>query len=163
MQNWMVTIAPHANLLPDEAAGVYLLFFGSVLDYVGQSEHVRRRLLQDHHVYDEDVHQLLAMIHVSSYTDRLAMERYFNQKYNPANSYVGSGKQSSVFDARFLALTPQQRRAMWAGKDFDEFALPDKLEADFAPYAIQLPAAKLSLNLFNVPSVLSLPPEELLG
>jgi hypothetical protein len=163
MQNLTVTIAPIAKKLPREIAGVYLLFYGRSLDYVGQSDHVRRRLVNEHHVYDPAVHHLVALIHAASYEDRLALERYFNQKYNPANSLIGSGKQAASFDSRFLRLTAEQRRKMWVGPAFDEFDLPKGYGDNFQPYQLTIPAAKLSLNHFDVPSILSLPPEELLG
>ncbi len=163
MKNWKVILAPHASELPRNIAGVYLLFYNRTLDYVGQSDNVRRRLLQDHHVYNPTLHRVVAMIQAQPYDERLALERYFNQKYNPANSFIGSGKQAADFDGRFLQLSADQKRALWMGPDFTEFDLPENSSSDFQLYHLEIPTEKISLNRLDVPSILSLPPEELLG
>jgi hypothetical protein len=163
MKNWTVMLVSNARALPRNIPGVYLLFSGRTLDYVGQSDHVRQRLLQEHHVYYPDLHRVVALIQAQPYDERLALERYFNQKYNPANSYIGSGKQDASFDSRFLQFSPDQRRTMWAGPDFSEFELPENPEADFDSYQLEISSDKISLNRLDVPSVLSLPPEELFG
>ena len=162
MKTWQVTMATNADMLPRQKAGVYLLFCVTAPDYVGQSDDVYRRLTQPHHVYDPAVHHLIAMIHADPYDERLALERYFNHKYNPANSYVGSEKQTGDFDERFLALSAGQRRALWQGPAFDEFALPAPGEGQF-PCSIVVSVAQLTNNRMQAPSVLSLPPEELLN
>jgi len=163
MKNWKVILAPHASEFPSNTPGVYLLFHGGILDYVGQSDHVRRRLLREHHVYQPDLHRVVALIQSEAYDERMALERYFNQKYNPANSYIGSGKQAADFDQRFLRLSADQRRALWKGPDFSEFNLPDTSGIDFQLHCLEIPAEKISINRLDVPSILSLPPEELLG
>lgn len=163
MQDWQVTLAKNSSGLPAQLAGVYLLFYGQTLDYVGQSENVRRRLTQPHHVYDPVVHNLIAMIHVAGYDERLALERYFNQKYNPANSYTGSDKQAGSFDDRFLALSAEQRRQMWTGPAFDEFEIPKMRDGALITLQILLPANKINRNAMQAPSVLSLPPEDIFG
>lgn len=163
MKKWTVTLASNTRDLPRNTSGIYLLFCGKILDYVGQSDHVRERLLQEHHVYDPVRHRVVALIHVQPYDERLALERYFNQKYNPANSYIGSGKQDAGFDSRFLQLTADQRRGMWMGPEFSEFKLPENPEDDFQPYQLEISSERISLNRLDVPSVISLPPEELFG
>jgi hypothetical protein len=163
MKDWQVTLAQQAKIFPTQTAGVYLLFVGKNLDYVGQSDDVRRRLTNEHHVYDASVHDLVVLIHAPVYDDRLALERYFNQKYNPPNSYVGSAKQTGDFDERYLQLSAAERRSMWQGPPFDEFALPDLNELNAGSLQIVLQSGKISQNIFQAPSVLTLPPEELLG
>lgn len=163
MKDWQVTLVKQARQLPAQTGGVYLLFVEKLLDYVGQSEDVRRRLTHEHHIYDRDIHTLVAMIQSPIYDARLALERYFNQKYNPPNSYIGSEKQTRDFDERFLKLSASQRRAMWQGQAFDEFDLVDEHLLEPGGKQIVMPADKLTLNVFQAPSVLTLPPEELLG
>ena len=163
MKDWQCILVKNAKQLPAKTAGVYLLFVDQCLDYVGQSDNVRRRLLHEHHVYDKDVHTMIAMIHAPIYDARLALERYFNQKYNPPNSYVGSEKQADDFDERFLQLSAEERRAMWQGPAIDEFELTDAGNLDGEGYHFSISAGKISRNIFQAPSVLSLPPEELLG
>lgn len=162
MKEWQVILTSNAAELPAQTAGVYLLFCGKTLDYAGQSDDVRRRLTQPHHVYDPAVHTIIAMIQAPVYDERLALERYFNQKYNPANSYVGSEKQAGNFDARFLELSAEQRRAMWRGPAFDEFDLTAFGTGETVSNIV-LSAGQLTLNRMQAPSVLTLPPEELLG
>jgi hypothetical protein len=163
VKDLQVTLVKRAKHLPTQKSGVYLLFVGQLLDYVGQSEDVRSRLMHEHHVYDGEVHTMVAMIHVPIYDARLALERYFNRKYNPPNSYVGSEKQAGDFDERFLKLSADERRGMWQGAAFDEFELPDAAAMQDTTFEFILPAGKISENIFQAPSVLSLPPEELLG
>lgn len=163
MKDWQTILVKNAKQLPSQTAGVYLLFVNQLFDYVGQSDDVRSRLLHKHHVYDSDVHTLVALIHAPIYDARLALERYFNQKYNPPNSYVGSEKQAGDFDERYLQLTADERRAMWQGPGFDEFTLPDDDSLGDNGLNISIAANKISRNLFQAPSVMSLPPEELLG
>lgn len=163
MKDWQVTLVKHAKQLPTQRGGVYLLFVDQLLDYVGQSEDVKSRLMHEHHVYDGEVHTIIAMIHAPVYDARLALERYFNRKYNPPNSYVGSDKQASDFDERFLKLSANERRDMWQGAAFDEFELPDADALHGKEIEFVLPAGRISGNIFQAPSVLSLPPEELLG
>ena len=163
MKDWQGVLVKDAKQLPVQKAGVYLLFADHLLDYVGQSEDVRSRLLHEHHVYDPDTHTVIAMIYDPVYDARMALERYFNQKYNPPNSYVGSEKQAGDFDERFLKLSAEERRAMWQGSVFDEFELPDVDNVGENGLQISIAANKISRNIFQAPSVLSLPPEELLG
>ncbi|MBI9048961.1 MAG: hypothetical protein JEZ00_06070 [Anaerolineaceae bacterium] len=163
MKDLQAILVQNAKDLPANTSGVYLLFTGDLLDYVGQSENVRNRLTHEHHVYDETVHTLVAFIQMNIYDARLAGERYFNQKYNPPNSYVGSGKQASDFDEQFLRLAAKERRVMWQGPVFDEFDLPGDTLVRGNIMQIVIPASKISLSKLQAPSVLSLPPEELLG
>ena len=163
MKDWQGIVVKDAKQISSQTAGVYLLFVDRLLDYVGQSDDVKRRLLHEHHVYDASVHTIIAMIYAPIYDARMALERYFNQKYNPPNSYVGSEKQSGDFDERFLKLSAAERRAMWQGPAFDEFELPNADCSGDGGFQFAIPYNKISQNIFQAPSVLSLPPEELLG
>ena len=96
--DWEVRFYLNVEDMPQGKGGVYLLFVGDVLlDYVGQSDNVHRRLIAGHHVYDKDTHSLIAFIAEGDYGARLSLERYFNDKYNPPNSYIGTEKQSGRF------------------------------------------------------------------
>ena len=120
--DWEVHFYLNAEGLPPGQGGVYLLFVGEILDYVGQSDDARHRLMGEHHVYEKEVHTLIAFIVERDYGARLSLERYFNNKYNPPNSFVGTEKQS-IESSEWRMLSTEKRRKSWQGMKFADFPI----------------------------------------
>ena len=156
--DWSVLLIESREKIPPNQAGVYLLFVGELLDYVGQSDDVRRRLTAPHHVYDPRIHTLIAFIHEEAYESRLALERYFNQKYNPPNSFVGTEKQASK-RAGWHKASAQTRREVWRGPGFDEFPIDRNLAQQKS--VVELSQLQFSDNIMGVPSIIVLKPKDI--
>jgi hypothetical protein len=151
--DWSVLLVEKAKEIPQGQAGVYLLFIGDLLDYVGQSDDVRRRLNGPHHVYDRQVHTLIAFIQEEAYEPRLNLERYFNNKYNPPNSFTGTEKQSA--DSKYWRhASAQARREAWRGPNFEEFPISLNLARQKA--VVELTQLQFNNNAMGVPSVIVL-------
>lgn len=155
--DWEVYFFVNVADLPQNKGGVYLLFVGDLLDYVGQSDDVHRRLIAGHHVYDKDVHSLIAFIAEGNYEARLSLERYFNNKYNPPNSFVGTEKQSGE-SAEWHRVTAEERRKAWQGVRFEDF--PVDLAFAKEGKVIEFRQVQATNNVMGVPSIVALKPED---
>lgn len=155
--DWTIQVFSEISRLPRGKGGVYLLFTGDLLDYVGQSEDVHRRLSSSHHVFDAGVHNLIAFIEEANFDTRLALERYFNAKYNPPNSFTGTGKQSTQ-TAEWHKANAAERRKVWKGPKFDEFSLEAarKNEGVF-----ELSQLQDTDNALGVPSIIAFKPKDI--
>lgn len=157
--DWAVQIFDHATTLPDGRGGVYLLFADHLLDYVGQSDDVARRLREPHHMFDPAVHQRIAVIWEGAHATRLILERYFNARYNPPNSFIGTEKQGTAQDSGWFALSAAERRQRWHGPAFSEF---DPFAAKIGPAHTQhLQQTQVSNNALGVPSLIAFRPGEI--
>jgi len=155
LMDWMVRFYLSAAKIPEGKGGIYLLFIDELLDYVGQSDDVRRRLTGEHHVYKKDTHTLIAFIEEGDYGTRLSLERYFNGKYNPPNSFVGTEKQDSV---AWHQKTAEERRKAWQGMSFEDFPV----ESGFAEEGktVEFRQVQKTDNVMGVPSIIALKPKD---
>ena len=151
--DWTVRFYLTAENIPERKGGIYLLFINELLDYVGQSDDVRRRLIGEHHVYDAEIHTLIAFIEESEYGTRLSLERYFNSKYNPPNSFVGTEKQSEE-SAEWHKKSAEERRKAWKVLAFEEFPV----ELAFAEHGkvVEFRQLQATDNVMGVPSIIAL-------
>ena len=155
--DWAVRLFSDVGQIPVGKAGVYLLFVGDSLDYVGQSEDVHRRLAASHHVYDKDVHTIIVFIFEENYETRLGLERYFNNKYDPPNSFIGTEKQSARRSAWHRA-SAEKRRNAWPKRKFEEF--PVTLENVEKGAVFELSQLQFTDNSMGVPSIVALKPKD---
>jgi len=151
--DWTVRFYLAAKNIPEGRGGIYLLFIGEMLDYVGQSDDVRRRLMAEHHVYVEEIHSLIAFIEESEYWTRLSLERYFNSKYNPPNSFVGTEKQSHE-SAAWHKKSAEERRKAWKALAFEEF--PVDLAFAENGKTVEFRQLQATDNVMGVPSIIAL-------
>lgn len=155
--DWAVRLFSEPGQIPVGQGGVYLLFVEDALDYVGQSEDVYRRLAVPHHVYAREVHTLIAFVHEENYETRLGLERYFNHKYDPPNSFIGTGKQSDRHP-EWHHTSAEKRRRAWPKRKFEEFPL-DK-EAVKKETVLELSQLQFTDNVMGVPSIVVLKPKD---
>ncbi len=155
--DWAVRFYLDAEGLPPGKGGVYLLFVGDMLDYVGQSDDVRRRLLSEHHVYEKDIHSLIVFIIEGDYGARLSLERYFNHKYDPPNSFIGTDKQS-VEMPEWHKLSAAERRKAWQGLQFSDFPIDVTFAKD--DRVIEFRQAQTTNNVMGVQSIVALKPKD---
>jgi hypothetical protein len=158
---WNVSLYQKAVHIPKDMAGIYILFVDQLVDYVGQSDHIRSRLMNDHHVYEKDVHTHIAVISEPSYDTRLTLERYFNGKYNPPNSYSGTEKQSIDKDDPWFVKTHAERRALWQGPAFDEFDIPAEIPPNGIILESGLAQTQRGNNRFDAPSIIAFGPDDI--
>jgi hypothetical protein len=156
--DWEVRFYVNAADMPKDKGGVYLLFVDELLDYVGQSDNVHRRLAAEHHVYSKDVHSLIAFIAEEDYSARLSLERYFNHKYNPPNSFVGTEKQSEESTA-WRGESAEERRKAWRGLKFEEF--PVDVEYLKTEKTVEFRQVQTTDNVMGVPSIIALKPKDI--
>jgi hypothetical protein len=156
--DWTVRYFLSAEQLPERTGGIYLLFVGELLDYVGQSDDVRRRLTAEHHVYDGETHSLIAFIEEGEYRTRLSLERYFNNKYNPPNSFVGTEKQSEE-SAEWHSKSAADRRQALQGLAFDDFQV-DMVFAEEGK-TVEFRQIQSTDNVMGVPSIIALKPKDI--
>lgn len=151
--DWEVRFYLNADDVPQGQGGVYLLFVDRLLDYVGQSDDVHRRLTAGHHVYDAEAHSLIAFIREEDFSARLSLERYFNKKYNPPNSFVGTEKQS-VDLAEWHKISAEERRKGWQGLEFEDFPI----DAAFVKTGkvVEFRQVQATNNAMGVPSIIAL-------
>ena len=155
--DWEVRFYLNVADMPKNKGGVYLLFVGDALDYVGQSDNVHRRLIAGHHVYDKDTHSLIAFIAEGDYGARLSLERYFNDKYNPPNSYIGTKKQSGK-SAEWHSISADERRQAWRGLKFEDF--PVDLTFAKEEKVVEFRQVQATNNAMGVPSIVALKPKD---
>lgn len=156
---WEIQLFESIAQLPHGRGGVYLLFADHLLDYVGQSDDVARRLREPHHVFDPVVHQRIAVIWEGAYETRLMLERHFNARYNPPNSFVGTEKQGTAQESGWFTLSAAERRQRWQGPAFSEF---DPFAAEIGPAHTQhLHQTQVSDNALGVPSLIAFRPGEI--
>lgn len=133
------------------------MFVEDLLDYVGQSDDVHRRLAAPHHVYAKDVHTIIVFIHEENYETRLGLERYFNHKYDPPNSFTGTEKQSGK-RAEWHRASAAKRRNAWPKRKFEEF--PVNLGDVEKETVFELTQLQLTDNAMGVPSIVVLKPKD---
>jgi hypothetical protein len=155
--DWLVRFFTDAGQIPPGKGGIYLLFAGNLLDYVGQSDDVRRRLTTEHHVYNKNTHSLIAWIEEGDYAARLSLERYFNHKYNPPNSFVGTEKQSGEAAAWHME-SAEERRRMWREMKFEDFPVDPAFAKEGKE--VEFRQVQVTNNAMGVPSIVALKPKD---
>lgn len=155
--DWVVRLYLDVRDIPQGKGGVYLLFVGELLDYVGQSEDVSRRLASMHHIYEKETHTMIAFIGEEDYGTRLSLERYFNNKYNPPNSYIGTEKQAGD-SSDWHKISAEERRKARKGLKFEEFSI-DPLHAR-EKTVFEFSQLQITDNVMGVPSIIALRPED---
>lgn len=152
--SWKVILYNSSNQIPPNTSGVYILFVNKIVDYVGQSHDARKRLEREHHVYSPEIHTRVALILEPNYETRLSLERYFNKKYNPPNSYIGTEKQAATWNKAKLLITAQQRRQQWKEQPFDEFDAFLDFQ-DKSSIEVELSQTQLGNSALGVPSIIA--------